>query len=1026
MRRVSLILFLLTSFAFARQYPAAGGNFTFPTVENPLSNSGDWISASPSAVGTHYGACAVAVSGRLTSTQITDSGFTDCTVILAGPWGPNQTVHATVNYTNGIEENEIRLRTFYGAAGSNAIFGYELNCTQNYVEIVRWDGFSGGAVQFQLLIHDVTNHCNNGETETATVNSAGLFTLTTATKSTTATDTTYTTGAPGLGLNTFTSSGGVNSDHWYSSFNATDGLSTQLWSNQIDPFRAIPWTAAGINQAGTLPSSTWTRCGSVITAFSGAATAINNAIVSCGNQQYVELGAGTFNLTSGINIAGKNNVAVRGQGPNSTKLVFSGAGAGHYNSVVAMEPSALNESNGSEQNVCDFTSGYAQGSTTISLSNCGATTPAKGAIGNLKVGSIIMLDQLDEGADNGTIWNCLAGVSEGGAQCANNPVGSAGEARHNGTCNASPTMCYRSQEQGVIVTSCDGVSTAGHVCASGTNIGISPGLYMPNWSSAQKPQAWYATSPISNNGLENLSIDATSAGSGQTILVGNCNGCWVSGVKSTFANRSHIRELFSTHYQFQYNYFYNNISHATVSYGVEMFGGWDGLIINNIFQQSTDSEPSCSGSCQGNVIALNFDVNNVYGTPGWMQAGNYLHSSGTAFNLWEMNIGPGYNADDVHGTHAFDTVFRNRLEGNQNAGCGGPGVNTCTAQTTPVILQAGARYFNIIGNVLGRSGFHTNYWCNATSTASCATVQTSIFSTGFTGNGGQQQSAVNGFCSTPACLARGAFDPQVGTYLFRWGNWDTSHGSAQFSNSEVPTSSATFPNAIPATQTLPPSYYFASTPAFWASGKPWPPIGPDVTGGNMGKCSGGTYANANALTSAQCTGGSLVTDLGGHVYSTPAMDCFLSQMGGPPDGTGSALTFPGISCFGAGSTSPTFFANTSLVTFGATNVGQTLGPNSITISNTGSANLSITAVNVTGDFSFSLGSISPNCGPVPITIIPTGSCTLVVSFTPTAAGARSGNLSFTDNAAGSPHVIGLSGTGNTPPGPVSALFAKAF
>jgi hypothetical protein len=36
-----------------------------------------------------------------------------------------------------------------------------------------------------------------------------------------------------------------------------------------------------------------------------------------------------------------------------------------------------------------------------------------------------------------------------------------------------------------------------------------------------------------------------------------------------------------------------------------------------------------------------------------------------------------------------------------------------------------------------------------------------------------------------------------------------------------------------------------------------------------------------------------------------------------------------------------------------------------------------------------------------------------VTFTPTVSGGRSGSLSVTDNAAGSPHVAGLTGTGIT-------------
>src|SRR5205085_11254256 len=39
------------------------------------------------------------------------------------------------------------------------------------------------------------------------------------------------------------------------------------------------------------------------------------------------------------------------------------------------------------------------------------------------------------------------------------------------------------------------------------------------------------------------------------------------------------------------------------------------------------------------------------------------------------------------------------------------------------------------------------------------------------------------------------------------------------------------------------------------------------------------------------------------------------------------------------------------------------------------------------------------------------SCTISVTFTPTQVGARSGAITITDSAAGSPHTVALSGTG---------------
>lgn len=653
----------------------------------------------------------------------------------------------------------------------------------------------------------------------------------------------------------------------------------QLWSGIIDPSRAVNWANAGI--PGGIPSGSWTQCGSTIAAYSGSAAAINNAIAACRPGQFVNLGAGTFNLSSGIDFTHHSNVVVRGQGANSTFLVFTGAGAGGYNSLVAMEGSVSGP--GFENNVCDWTAGYSAGTNVITLANCGTTKPTAGSLSNLVVGTVLVLDQLDESSDTGQVWNCASNT--GSSVCANTTP--SGFERQDGTCSGG--MCTRSQQQSVVVTA-----------IKGSSVTISPGLYMPNWRSGQLSQAWFATTTVTNDGLENLSIDNTSVGasSGQNVMIANCYECWVTGVRSIDANRSHIRQLITSHDMVTNNYTYKNVSSLTVSYGIEIAVAGDGAVLNNITQQDTDSEPSCSGSCTGNVIGYNFDINNVYADPGWMQAGFYQHSAGDTFNLWEGNVGPGYTADDVHGTHHFETVYRNFLIGNNQSPCF---KSLCAAQTVPVQLYAGSRYINVIGNVLGQSGFHNNYQCNATSATPCPSgrhpggtgTDTSIYYMGYTGNGAQQDTSITGFCSNPSCSARGTFDPQVGAYLMRWGNYDVVTGAVRWcgsasdtgwsttcsSTSEVPTNISSYSNSVPTKgdagigqSVMPASFYYNSQPSWWPSGKAWPLIGPDVTGGNIAGTGG--FANTN-----------------------PAEDCYLNAMNGPSDGSGGALSFNAAACY---------------------------------------------------------------------------------------------------------------------------------
>ena len=86
-------------------------------------------------------------------------------------------------------------------------------------------------------------------------------------------------------------------------------------------------------------------------------------------------------------------------------------------------------------------------------------------------------------------------------------------------------------------------------------------------------------------------------------------------------------------------------------------------------------------------------------------------------------------------------------------------------------------------------------------------------------------------------------------------------------------------------------------------------------------------------------------------------------------------------------------------------VNSTSAAMPVTLSNSGTAALSITGITVSGNF-----AQTNNCGS---SLAASASCTLSVTFTPTASGALSGTLSVADSATGSPQSVALSGTGVT-------------
>ena len=120
-----------------------------------------------------------------------------------------------------------------------------------------------------------------------------------------------------------------------------------------------------------------------------------------------------------------------------------------------------------------------------------------------------------------------------------------------------------------------------------------------------------------------------------------------------------------------------------------------------------------------------------------------------------------------------------------------------------------------------------------------------------------------------------------------------------------------------------------------------------------------------------------------------------------------------LSLTGTGASAPVPAVGLSATTlaFGGQTVGMPSAIKSVTISNTGTANLVLGTITTTGsnaaDFAANKCSGS--------TLIPNASCTVDVTFTPAALNARTATLSIASNASGSPHGVALSGNGVAAP-----------
>jgi len=583
----------------------------------------------------------------------------------------------------------------------------------------------------------------------------------------------------------------------------------QAWSGIVSPSRATDWSNAGVS--GGIPNRT-TICAVLKPGVTAAQ--ITGAIDACPNGQVVMLTAGTYNLSDAIQFSHPKQVTLRGAGADRTKLVWTPStvvteSCQGPNALVCFRNGAPFNSADMPGHVTAWTDGYAQGTTVITLASTSG----------LAVGDKVFLDQLDDAFDTGDIYVCTTEscTSQGG-----NNFGRPG----------------RSQVQVVKVTA-----------INGAQVTISPPLHMPNWRGAQAPSAWWGSETVTNSGLEDVTLDnsATTA-AGVIVVFMNAMDSWVSGIRTVSTNtcstqscdRARVMLYYSGNITVRDSYFYGTKASALTSYGVEVAMSTNLLVENNIFQHVTAPVVMNSPN-SGSVFGYNYAIDDNYGGD-WMQPMFVPHDN-DGMALVEGNQGLGFQSDNIHGPHHFYTLFRNHFFGdifNDPPKLG---------NTTVVHLWAKSRFFNVVGNVLGRPDYYNTYQNLLSSNAR------DIYSLGEPDSGEVS-------------------DPLVEATLMRWGNYDTVTGTSRFLPTEVPFGLSSFANLVPLTQALPASFYLPAKPAFFGS-LPWPAIGPDVTGGD-------------------------VDGFAGHAYRIPARLCYENTPIDSAYGSLNVRLFERMTCYGHG------------------------------------------------------------------------------------------------------------------------------
>jgi hypothetical protein len=207
----------------------------FPGAEDPISEGGYWMNGR--VAGLDWSNCATAggmIQGRQNNGQ--GPNYNDSVAILTGTWGSNQTVTATL-YRGTVNEDdwpEAELHV-HMSLSAHVATGYEIlyslkTDSSTYIGVVRWNGAFGDFTPL-VAVHGSQYVATNGSTLKATIVGGTITTYLNGVAVLTNVDTTFTSGAPGVGFDHNWGSAD-DSTFGFTTFTATDGMDAPVIVSQ--------------------------------------------------------------------------------------------------------------------------------------------------------------------------------------------------------------------------------------------------------------------------------------------------------------------------------------------------------------------------------------------------------------------------------------------------------------------------------------------------------------------------------------------------------------------------------------------------------------------------------------------------------------------------------------------------------------------------------------------------------------------------------------------------------------------------
>jgi hypothetical protein len=348
------------------------------------------------------------------------------------------------------------------------------------------------------------------------------------------------------------------------------------------------------------------------------------------------------------------------------------------------------------------------------------------------------------------------------------------------------------------------MSQIAQVTVNANNLILSRPMYY-TFKSALNPALKKITFGIQYAGVEDIKLNGWSTARAiPHIRISGALHCWVKNVETY--NTPDVAKAFPIYMEHSYgneirdSYFhYGQGNGSDRNYGIGLFFSTsDNKIENNIFRENRHSI-SQEGGGSGNAFLYNYIDDNYSDDRTYVGSPCGNHGAHPYMTLYEGNIISHMVVDDVWGSSSHGVFFRNWLWGDETGNF--PAFTTAEPDWgfSALDLQLQQNYYSVVGNVMGKTGLHTN-WSNADIyVAKC----------------GWSASRNKPSVYTFGCDFNGSFSSSVWNTTIKHGNYDfKTLGVAHWDGGPD--------------RTLKNSMYYTTKPAFYGN-TAWPSIGPDIS-----------------------------------------------------------------------------------------------------------------------------------------------------------------------------------------------------